>query len=174
MARKAARAANPQANSLGARIWRTLSGRSDGDDDDNRSTSRGRAMVRRASKNLSKGLSDAGKTARSMAERSFSLGRSTSRGRPEIEDGRRAAKNAHRSSTKSKSKRRRLSKTLTEHLHHKPLHKRSDLEELNAFLASGGLQNLAPQFASAGLLKKRQLMALNHVVREMSVGCCVT
>jgi len=121
-------------------------------------------MVRRASKNLSKCLSDAGKAARSMAERSFSLGRSTSCGRPGIEDGRRSAKNAHRSSTQSKSKRRRKSKTLTEHLHHKPLHKRSDLEELNAFLASGGLENLIPQFASAGLIKRKQLLALNHVV----------
>jgi len=165
--RKAARAAKPQSNSITARIWPTLSGRSDGEGDD-RSTSRGRDMVRHVSKGLSKGLNDAGKAARSMAERSFSLGRSTSRGRPEIEDGR-ASKTARRSS-KTKSKRRRRSKSLTEHLHRKPIHKRSDLDELNAFLASGGLEYLAPQFASAGLLKKKQLLALNHVVRDLSVN----
>ena len=165
-ARKAARAANPKSDSITARIWRTLSGHSD-DDAYNRRTSGGRAIVRRVSKGLSKGLGDAGKAASSIAERSFSLGRSTSRGRPEIEDGRHS-KNALRSS-KSKSKRRKRSKSFTEHLHQKPLHSSSDFKELNLFLASGGLEYLAPQIASAGLLKKKQLLALNQGVRDVSV-----
>jgi len=128
-------------------------------------------MVRRASKNFSKGFSDAGKAARSMAERSFSLGRSTSRGRPEIENERHS--NLARSSSKSKSKHRKKSKSLAEHLHHKPLHQRSDLEELTVFLAPGGLVKLAPQFASAGLIKKKQLLALNHAVRNLSVDSLI-
>jgi len=183
-ARKAARkAGNSQFNSPAARTRRTITGRinsgdddgdhddddggdddDDGDDvDDNRNTSRGRAIVQRASKGLSKGLNEAGKAARSMAERSFSLGRSTSRGRTEntLDDVGIPANETSNQQSKSKP--------LTEHLHQKPIHKRSDLIELKKFLASGALEKLAPQFASAGLLKKKQLLALNHVVSGVSL-----
>ena len=183
-ARKAARkAGNSQFNSPAAQTRRTITGRinsgdddgdhddddggddDDGDDDvdDNRNTSRGRAIVQRASKGLSKGLNEAGKAARSMAERSFSLGRSTSRGRTEntLDDVGIPANETSNQQSKSKP--------LTEHLHQKPIHKRSDLIELKKFLASGALEKLAPQFASAGLLKKKQLLALNHVVSGVSL-----
>ena len=171
-ARKAARkAANSQFNSPAAQTRRTITGRinseddygDDDDDNDNRSTSKSRDMVRvrRVSKGLSKGLNDAGKAARSMAERSFSLGRSTSRGRPENSLDDLGIPTNETSQQQSKSK------PLTVHLHRKLIHKRSDLIELMEFLASGGLENLAPQFASAGLLRKKRLLALNHVVRSV-------
>jgi hypothetical protein len=112
---------------------------------------------------ICKGLSDPGKAANLMVEGSFSLGRSISRGRPEI--SRASNKTLHRLSGKYRSQRRRKSKSLVEHLRQKEIHKTSDLEEIIVFLATGGLEYLAPRFASAGLSKKRQLLALDYEVR---------
>jgi hypothetical protein len=81
-------------------------------------------MMRRVSKGLSKGLNEASEAARSMAERSYSLGRSTSRGRPGTNSEQ--ISNYARRNMKSKSKRRSKSKPLTKHLHPKPTHKRSE------------------------------------------------
>jgi hypothetical protein len=162
--RKAARkAANPQSNNL-RNPGQSLAGRLQRlSEDRGRILSNGSEAVERFSRRISKGFIDVGKTAKSIRDRSFSFGRLSSSDRLGINDSIDPAKSMRRS-TKNKSKRQSKSRSLAEHLHRKPLRKRSDLEELIAFLAPIGLEDLAPRFASAGLLKKIHLLELNNEV----------
>jgi len=89
-------------------------------------------------------------------------------GTPSLEAGvnNGSTKILHRSSSTIKSEHQNKSKATTEH---KQLHEDNDLGELTAFLAPAGLENFVPRFASVGLLKKQQLLALDHEVYCMGL-----
>ena len=56
------------------------------------------------------------------------------------------------------------SETMAEHVH---LEDESNLDELTAFLAPAGLESLVPRFASAGLLRKKHLLAIEREVHSV-------